>query len=532
MVFREKIPIVVGVTGHRNIRPQDREILSAAVEKKLLALRESCPHSEIVMLNSLAKGADQLCAEAALKLSVPLIAVLPMEQESYEQDFAGDDLEHFRTLISSSKQCFTAPETENAPLSPGRNFAYRQAGIYTASHAHVLLALWDGKKTPASDCGTAETVRFALESAYEPKDSVPLGGNCPVWHVLAPRDGENADSGKAGTVHFLGDSAAFDEVLSRTDEFNRLSEKEPQSRCDLLPSDRDADEQLDRMESLYAKADALSIRFAGQYRRLLAALAVVSTVITVAFLLYDETSLHWMILVCGIMLLLAWILQRREKRTASHRRYLEYRMLAEGLRVQALLRYAGSTDTVPGLLPWSSRTEAGWVAAALKTCVIGDAPAASHSIRDTWVDGQRQYHLRSIERSRRAHRGSERIVGIALRVSILLYLAVLGFEIIWGGLLPFSEAIAAAENFRTLSKLILGSISAATLFISNYYGRLSLSRVTSDHVKMERFYAAVLRRIDLCGETRDLLVLIVREELIENGNWCSYQRDNTADFSL
>jgi hypothetical protein len=197
-----------------------------------------------------------------------------------------------------------------------------------------------------------------------------------------------------------------------------------------------------------------------------------------------------------------------------------------------MLRYAGSAESVAGILPWAVKTEAGWVAAALKTCVIGDPPATAHSIRDAWVDQQRIYHLRAFDRSKRAHKGSERIVGIALRVSILLYLAVLVFEFIWGGLLAFSRQIPDAEAYRTLSKLLLGSISAATLFISNYYGRLSLPRVTSDHAKMEQFYTAVLDRMDRSGETRDLLLLIVREELIENGNWCSYQRDNTADFNL
>ena len=81
-------------------------------------------------------------------------------------------------------------------------------------------------------------------------------------------------------------------------------------------------------------------------------------------------------------------------------------------------------------------------------------------------------------------------------------------------------------------KLLLGGISAATLFMSNYYGRLSLSRVASDHEKMERFYAAVSDRIDRYGQTDALLMLLAREELIENGNWCSYQRDNSTDFSL
>ena len=531
MLLHDTIPIVVGVTGHRDFRTKDRDLLSSAVEKELLALRQSCPHSEIVMLNSLAKGADQLCAEVALRLSVPLVAVLPMEQEAYEHDFSGESLVRFRTLCGAAAQCFVAPRAERAPKSPDRDFAYRQAGIYIAAHAHVLLALWDGNETPTSNCGTAETVRFALESAYEPEGSIPLGGNCPVWHVLTPRSGAcGAEQG--GTVRFLGDKAAFEEVLSRTEEFNRLASKEARSPCSLLPSERDADECLDRLESLYTKADALSVHFAGRYRRLLAALAIVSTIITIAFLLYDEAELHWMIIVCGLMLLLAWFLQRRGSRLASHRCYLEYRMLAEGLRVQALLRYAGSAESVSGILPWSAKTEAGWVAAALKTCVIGAPPATAHSIRDAWVDQQRIYHLRAFDRSKRAHKGSERIVGIALRVSILLYLAVLVFEFIWGGLLAFSRQIPDAEAYRTLSKLLLGSISAATLFISNYYGRLSLPRGTSDHAKMEQFYTAVLDRMDRSGETRDLLLLIVREELIENGNWCSYQRDNTADFIL
>ena len=531
MTLHDTIPIVVGVTGHRDFRIEDRDKLSSAVEKTLLALRQKCPHSEIVMLNSLAAGADQLCAEVALRLSIPLIAVLPRAQELYEEDFSGQALTRFRTLSSAAEQCFVAPETERAPLSPDRDFAYRQAGIYVAAHAHVLLALWDGKETPATNCGTAETVRFALESAYEPKLSIPLGGNCPVWHIQTPRSGDE-DAEPGGETRFLGDADAFDEVLARTDEFNRLAEKESRSPGDLLPKDRDADERMDSLEALYAKADALSIRFAGQYRRLLAALAIISTVITIAFLLYDEAQLYGMIFVCGGMLLLAWLLQRGGNRSAAHRRYLEYRMLAEGLRVQALLRYAGSADAVSEILTWSEQTETGWVAAALKTCVIGSAPAAAHSIRDAWVDQQRRYHSRSIERSRRACRGSEQIVGVALRISILLYLAVLVFEIVWGSLFPFSRQIDGAEACRTLSKLLLGSISAATLFISNYYGRLSLSRVSSDHAKMERFYAAILDRMDRCGEERDLLVLIAREELIENGNWCSYQRSNTADFNL
>ena len=103
---------------------------------------------------------------------------------------------------------------------------------------------------------------------------------------------------------------------------------------------------------------------------------------------------------------------------------------------------------------------------------------------------------------------------------------------LFGGLLSRFPAIPNAETYRTLLKLVLGSISAATLFISNYYGKLSLSRSVEDHEKMAVFYERICERLTLCGQDENLLLLLVREELIENGNWCSYQRDNTPDVNL
>ena len=89
-----------------------------------------------------------------------------------------------------------------------------------------------------------------------------------------------------------------------------------------------------------------------------------------------------------------------------------------------------------------------------------------------------------------------------------------------------------AEGWRTLLKIALGSISAMTLFVANYYGRLSLPRVLSDHGKMERFFARMSERLLEEGQTDALLTTLAREELIENGNWSSYERDNAPEISL
>ena len=121
----------------------------------------------------------------------------------------------------------------------------------------------------------------------------------------------------------------------------------------------------------------------------------------------------------------------------------------------------------------------------------------------------------------------------ALGLSIVLYLAAVVYELLCGGLFfPSRLFVSDVEIYRTLLKLLLGSISAITLFISNYYGRLSLPRQLSDHRKMERFYRKMYEQLELHGQTDALLAVLAREELIENGNWHSYQRDNTPDISL
>ena len=121
---------------------------------------------------------------------------------------------------------------------------------------------------------------------------------------------------------------------------------------------------------------------------------------------------------------------------------------------------------------------------------------------------------------------------IALIVSICFYAAALFFEPVFGGTFALRAPIPDAERYRTLLKLILGSISAATLFISNYYGKLSLDRAADDHKKMADFYKRIKEQLIRFRETDALLSELARAELTENAGWHSYRRDNTPDLDL
>ena len=149
------------------------------------------------------------------------------------------------------------------------------------------------------------------------------------------------------------------------------------------------------------------------------------------------------------------------------------------------------------------------------------------------MEAQREYHQKAAKSAGEKLSASDRTVRFALLLSVGLYLLGLGYELLCGGLI-FRPAVTVAdvELWRTVLKILMGTISAVTLFVANYYGRLSLPRTLSDHQKMEHFYARMAAEIEKCGQTETVLTVLAREELTENGNWCSYQRDNKPDLSL
>ena len=262
----KKIPIVIGVSGHRSLRAGDLPALRASVREKLSALQADFPHSPLVMLCSLAEGADLLCADASEELGIPLLAALPLPLQEYEKDFSPEGVRCLEKHCARAEQVFVTPRSEEMPAQGDfRDHAYRQAGIYVSSHCHILLALWDGRPGEYG-CGTAEAVGFALEGVCGPENGLPVrhAGNTLVWHVITPR-GED-ESAAAGEVRVLGDRQAVQEILKYTEEFNRLAEKTPQAEQELLPDPDPGDPILGRMLAIYGAASTLTGKNARQYR--------------------------------------------------------------------------------------------------------------------------------------------------------------------------------------------------------------------------------------------------------------------------
>ncbi len=49
---------------------------------------------------------------------------------------------------------------------------------------------------------------------------------------------------------------------------------------------------------------------------------------------------------------------------------------------------------------------------------------------------------------------------------------------------------------------------------------------------MAGYFQEMGQQIERNGESENLPEHLAREELTENGNWCSYKKDNTLDFDI
>ena len=225
---------MVGVTGHRNLRPEDIEPLSERVRAVVGALLTRHPHSPVVILTPLAEGADRLVARVGFELGLRVIVPLPFAKELYEEDFEGASLTEFRSLLARAEGWFELPLVEGcsaegvAAREHDRTEQYAAVGAFVAQHSHVLLALWDGADGPFG--GTGSIVDFRLRGAPTRLASATGGGFDvgPVHHIVTWRA---STSDAAGTPYALrrldpeptqsAVGAVDDAVIARTDAFNR-----------------------------------------------------------------------------------------------------------------------------------------------------------------------------------------------------------------------------------------------------------------------------------------------------------------------
>jgi hypothetical protein len=148
--------IGVGITGHRKLGPDSRVgwYVHAQCVRALGQLRSlaEMQQTAVVAYSALAIGADQLFAQAAVGLGIPLVGAIPFE--GYADDFDGEDRRHFETLLS---QCCRVHRLPNKRRSLR---AYLDVGKWIVDQVDYLVAVWNGLPAQGKG-GTGDIVAYA-----------------------------------------------------------------------------------------------------------------------------------------------------------------------------------------------------------------------------------------------------------------------------------------------------------------------------------------------------------------------------------
>jgi hypothetical protein len=579
-----RIPLVIGVTGHRDLWPQARDAIAAQVRDVLLHFKNSYPGTPLILLSALAEGADRLVAEVALKAGIGarLIVPLPMEREVYERDFkSADSRAEFGRLLDAAAHKLempTPPGVGQEQLQselPARQDQYATVGEFIARNCQVLIALWDGK--PGKRGGTSEVVRLKLTGvppAGSRNSSIPIHRG-PVFHIMVPRQRDSAAASVAvGCTRLFPDrddderSASYDfyhyRVFEHLEDYNRevmaRADKEAaaaeHAARDLLPDPAPLPASqgaagLELMRRHYAMADALANRYGAATKLTLFRL---SAVVFLAALSFD-LAVHILVgprvraleAVClfGLPILtgVAILIHRHARRQDYQNRYQDYRGLAEGLRIQFFWRMAGVDQCVADHYLGRHRYEMQWIRDACRSSLVAaNCPlgSASDEVRkatfEGWIDSQRRYFDQAVSEQESKLRRFERHIQLCVWLGLAI---VIGLGA-WMALLALKESFDPALLARVPEppELVHGAlllvITMSAVFAAlthNYVEKLALSTQVRMYERMRRLYrqhAGKLRNAQ-GGEFATALFALGREALLENGEWVIHHREHPLE---
>ncbi len=450
-----------------------------------------------------------------------------------------------------------------APLGQERDLLYAQAGVYLSNHCHILLAIWDGKESSLLG-GTAQVAHYHLtgikpsEADRRRKATRSLGNENTrlVYHVVCSRD--QAGGAPAAPLQALdswwriGEHAipggepmpeAFREAFTNASEFSADCDKysTPIEASQGLPAQVAVRPEAQRTsDRLFRAADWLAIHFQRRVLLSMRALYTMAALMAIAFAVYDNLPAQDdMIFVFLLLFALGGFVALLANRRSWHRKYLDYRALAEGLRVQSYWYRAGlslTSDTEFGRDNFLQKqdVELDWVrnvmrSAALENDLGGriESAVSLQGVIEEWIgDGQRRgqldYYQRKAEQRTRTHRITERIGSASLCVGV-------GISVV---LAIFVHQLSADAKNDLIVVMAVFSVVAGVR--SAYAYKKADKELIKQYRYMQRIFGeartALAAAVDP-AEQREILRLLGDAALAEQVEWALMHRQRPLEHN-
>ncbi len=568
----QPVPLVIGVTGHRDLVESEIPELEKMVRGFLLTMQGRFSDLPLTIMSPLSEGADRLVARIARELGIPLIVPLPMPRDLYLDDFDSQESRREFESLCEGAEVYELGVVEGQTLESisaqghGRNLQYAQMGVYICAHSHILLALWDGK--PAQMVGgTANVIQF------HQWDVMPgfTGQNTRmrqiladdesdlVYHIVCSRD--RPDGQPEATFRplqaewFTTDAEnprteelppQYVEIFHRTAQFNedavRYAKDIETKSWPLLPDDAPADlkQAVSGIDRMFCIADFLAIHYQVRVTRALRLIYSLAVLMGLAFIAYtDLPGADIMVYAFLGLFAVGYVIFKLADRGAWHRKYLDYRALAEGLRVQFYWAAAGvqgerhSKYAHDNFLQ-KQDVELGWIRNVMRVAGHGGvdrlagtpATGLEFTVRE-WVggepggpEGQLGYYVRKID---------ERIRHTKLTETI-------GTACLWSGMaVTLALAFASDKLSDSLSSMLIimmGILPLIAAVREAYAQKRAEKELIKQYVFMSRIFKNARRKLDEAendNQRLQILRALGNAALDEHAEWILIHRDRPLE---
>jgi len=575
------VPLLVGVVGHRDLVPDEMPAIRVAAKRLLRAIRDAQPDVPLKLLSAQAEGADLLVAEVAHELGIDIIALLPHTAAQCRADLTSDAARAAfdRTMAGTETVELTSVTGAGSgdPTEPGdaRDRQFERAGNLIALHSSLMIAVWDGLETEHR-AGTAQSIKRRRGRAgavgdglHAQPDGLSFAADNDLMYEIRCSRLRNlaAESSGISVIGFVTGETIFGSVehgippmlatlLARTAEFNRDARVygariAEQGRSLAGPAPYPVAGALLYLNSLFATADWLAVHFRHCFTRALAARFSLWALVAYLLLAFKKSpdGIYGFMSIAAVLLVFAlgWLLAFWARRRSWDRRYLDYRALAEGLRVDFYWELAGvrarfdDAFAHEGFLHKYAQLE--WMRAAMRTvslrCAMYPRAATPNGFEHAlaaWVgdpdrvsdSGQLLYYRKSAVALKRRLAIAEHI-SRAMLIGGLVLAVILAADV---ALRLFDHLTVLAPAPRGLMLTALALLTAYTAIFEVYLAEKADRSLIRQYRHMDSLFGIAAHELRSARSTADklgILRALGHACLAEHAQWILSHRDKRID---
>lgn len=503
-------PLVFGITGHRDIPADDVPKLAEAINGFIQGYANQFPSTPLQLLTPLAEGADRIAAKVFLDAGHEILVILPFETEEYKNDFASDDsrAEFNRLLAQAAGSIVVEPDASVVEALDGRDACYFEAGRFVAVHSAIMIAAWDGEPAQSA-AGTGAIVALVSPELDAVKAGVPVtlaklaaADERNVYRIPVRRERRlmTGDKSMYQGAWLNGPLEIESNSFQRLEAYNcslrkLFSESNPIPQPKQIAKDLLGDWGESEVSSLsqtslinFASADALANKFGKQARGHFRLLYWSYFLAGIFALLYGTAvEKDWMIglfmLLLGVLQIPIWLF----KRFKIQENHLNFRALAESLRVHNYWSASGIQDEVADHFLERTKDEDGWIRLVLRHCSLSDrielnsatssgarsrvteSSAALKAVATKWVEGQAGFYRSRSAKMTRDQRSKERLAKILVFIGIGLLL----MEAVFRMSLRFFPNAYLVESIASWSESCMSWVETKTPWFPDPTGELN-----------------------------------------------------------